>query len=654
VALLCLGSFVVFVAPGVFVARAALGREPGWLSAVAFGAVVGLGVSALALLALWGAGARGLWTLVVAPLLAAALVVPARSLQGRLTFARLDRRDARAICLVALLVPLVVGLPFYRVGSKVPDGRAYRAYFTADYVWRMAVVAELAKGDFPPKNPFYKGDTLHYYWLPHLQTGVQYRGLRQGATLDELLLCHSVLVDLAFVVFLYAFGRQFVRSRAGVGLAVASVVLFTSFEGSYLLYYCWHRPRPLDAVRYLNVDAVDRWFFYGMPIDGLQRLLLYQPHHASAYALGVLALLVVARRGRARDGRVMLAAGVLLALNALLSTFSALMLTAAIAVYEVCGVVRHLDVRRAVVHGLAGAVPLGVALALARALQYADLSQGSLTRIGLNPAALSNALVSIPLSLGPVLLAGCAGVCVAMTNRRRGSVVIAAFVAAIAFFYLFVDVIDHQGVYVGWRAGHLMLIALVPLIGLAIEAAWSLRPALRATACLALALLALLAAPMTVMDLYNTQDITNRARGPRFRWTLVLTHAELFMLNWIKANTPPDAIVQVDPTARDSDTWAYLPAFAERRMAVGLPISMIPRAKYVRGSDDAHAVFAASSAREAYERARRLGIEYLLVGPPEMASAPDVDLRFDSGPEFFTKLVRTRELLLYRVNPTAP
>ena len=35
--------------------------------------------------------------------------------------------------------------PFAHVGEELPEGRAYRAYFTADFVWEVAVVAELAK-----------------------------------------------------------------------------------------------------------------------------------------------------------------------------------------------------------------------------------------------------------------------------------------------------------------------------------------------------------------------------------------------------------------------------------------------------------------------------------------------------------------------------
>ena len=643
--------FAWFVAPGVLVVRAAVGRAPGWLTACVFGPIVGFGLSSVVLLALWWAGARGLWSVGIAPVLAALTFYPARGLNSRLALARLDRRDLRAFCLVALIVPFVVGVPFARVGSWVPEGKAYRAYFTADYVWRMTVVAELAKGDMPPKNPFFRNDALHYYWLPHLLSGVQYRNLRQTATLDELLLLQSLLMDVAFVGWLYGLTRQFVQSRVAAGFGIAAVVLFTSFEGTYLVARFWSEGHPLAAVRGYNVDAVNRWLLGGMPIDGLQRLLMYQPHHACGYALGVLALLVAGRRTRPRDWRVMLAAGVLLGLSALISTFGALMLASAVGLYELVGAARQRDLRRLVSHALMATAPFAAAYGLIRALQYAEVAAGPLLQIGVNPQAVSNAWVSIFVSLGPVLLAGIAGAAVALWRRTGAFVVLMPLVGVVVFFYFFVDVVDHQHVYVGWRCGHLLLIALAPVIGLAVEALPSLHRGPRVVGMAALAALATLAAPMTAIDLWNSQDVSNRADGPSFRWTLVITHAELAVLNWIKANTPPDAIVQVDPTARDADTWAYVPAFAERRMAIGLPISMIPRGKYVHGSNEMHAIFAASTPREAHERAVRFGIDYLLVGPPELKACPDVDLRLETGPQYFTRVVRTRSVFVFRVNP---
>src|SRR5205823_12251978 len=105
------------------------------------GGVWGCAFSSLTLLALWAAGFRGGWIIFAAPILAMPVALIVRPLAGRLEIPRFGRADLLAVALLLLLVPLVVGRPFARVGTDLPDGRAYRAYFTADFVWRMAVTA---------------------------------------------------------------------------------------------------------------------------------------------------------------------------------------------------------------------------------------------------------------------------------------------------------------------------------------------------------------------------------------------------------------------------------------------------------------------------------------------------------------------------------
>ena len=137
---------------------------------------------------------------------------------GRWRLPFTDPSDALALLVLLLLVPLVVGLPFAHVGEITADGQDYRAYFTADYVWRRAVVIELAKGDVLPLNPYFKGDALHYYWMPHVLSAVQYRFAGAWATLDELLLIRSISIDAFFVTFLYGMVRPFgVRPWAAAG-----------------------------------------------------------------------------------------------------------------------------------------------------------------------------------------------------------------------------------------------------------------------------------------------------------------------------------------------------------------------------------------------------------------------------------------------------
>jgi len=268
----------------------------------------------------------------------------------------------------------------------------------------------------------------------------------------------------------------------------------------------------------------------------------------------------------------------------------------------------------------------------------------------LNPVAASRPVVIVLMSFGPMLLVGAAGAVVAWRRGMSEVLPIGALVVICFFYYFFVDVRDHQDVYVAWRSGHLLFMAFAVLAAVALEGMWTLPRPRRHLAVTAVGLLALAAAPTTIIDFYNTQDIANREMGPGFRWTLLLSHEEQALFKWLRENTPPETIVQVDPKARDSDTWAYIPAFAERRMSAGLPISMIPIGKYVVGSDRMHNLYIERDLRQVHAVARRNGIDYLVVGGPERRADRGCDDRFGSAPQFFTLEFRASEVSLYKVN----
>lgn len=640
-------THLLFVLPGVLLVRAACAAPGRWLPAVAFGPMVGMALSSLPLLAFWAAGARGPWTLIAAPLLLCPLALLAPRLQGRWRGMAVQRTDVIWLGVLLTLVPLLVTRPFSLVGAMIPNGEAYRAYFTADYVWRRAVVAELAKGDFLPVNPFFRGDELHYYWLPHLMTAAEYRWLRDSVNLNELLLANSLFIDLAFVAFLYGVARLLVNRPAAVAAGVACSVLFTSFEG---LYAIWDHVRvgaSLTLLRTFNVDAVTRWLLEAMPIDGLQRVLWYQPHHALGYAMGVLGLLAIARRVRRTDPQLFLVGGTLLAISTLISSFGGLMFTSAAALHEGVSVLRHREWRRACLHLVAACLPLGLAALLVRELRYVDPG-GQVITLGLNPTAVHNVIPATFLSFGPMLLLAGPALWIAWRQRRHDFSATFALLATCVVFYFFVDIRDHQNVYVGWRVGHLTFIMCGALVALTFERALTLAPLRRGAVWLGVAVVLLCAAPTLAIDAYNTQDITNHLTGSGFRWTMILTPDELEAFRWIKAETPPDAIFQVDPVARDPDTWAYLAAFGERRMSAGLPISMVPLDKYVYESRRIRQIYNAS-AGDGYDRARNAGVQFILVGPPERAAHPGVEARFDDLPDLFRLAFRNGTISIYSV-----
>jgi len=221
-------------------------------------------------------------------------------------------------------------------------------------------------------------------------------------------------------------------------------------------------------------------------------------------------------------------------------------------------------------------------------------------------------------------------------------------------FYFFVDLRGHQYVYVGWRAGNLLFIAFTVLSAYALQEIGRGTTSRRLAAAALFIVGAASAAPTFAIDLYNTQDIDNREESPGgLRWTLVLDRDEVEALAWIRALTPQDAVVQIDPFPRDAYTWAYIPAFAERRMAAGLPISMVPLEKYEKASQEVKTVFTAGTGQAAHQRAVELGIDYLFVGRPEREANPQLEDRLGQRPDLFQPVFRNNTISIYFVERPA-
>ncbi len=162
-------------------------------------------------------------------------------------------------------------------------------------------------------------------------------------------------------------------------------------------------------------------------------------------------------------------------------------------------------------------------------------------------------------------------------------------------------------------------------------------PAIRGTSSPALVLL--VGVPTTAIDTWNAQDIGNRREGPGFRWTLWTTRDQQQAFAWLRAQTPESAIVQMEPMVRGREHWTLIPSFAGRRMAAGLPISLLPQPEYTRGfgaRQDAVLNHPAPMRRLAL--ARRLRIDYLYVDDADARAYPDGVRKFDESPALFARV----------------
>lgn len=637
--------------PGVVFAAYSLGgRAPAWRSAWFIGPALGFGFSVFGLLLLWAAGFQSGLVLVLAPIFTGALALIARRFGGAaLRLPALDRRDVVAASVALLVVPLVTIAPYGHVAEKTFDGEAYRAYFTADFVWAMSVTAELAKGDVPPANPFLSTQPMRYYWMSHLLSGAVYRNVRsRGVTAEQVILFNGLAFGMAFVAFFYWLARAAGGGPALSAVAVGIGFLANSYEGLDMLRALSRRDQAFDAVRMINIDAVTRWFYQGMPVDGLQRLLLYQPHHLTGYVLALSALWLVGLADQVSDVSVALWAGILLGLAFLFSTFTAIILGGAVGVLYAIRLVQQRALRFLPHCAILGAAPVVLGIGISTALGYTDSAEGFLLQFGLNPVALRRWPYMLLLSFGPLLFTGIAGLLrwrwLLGPGTAAGAIVLSALV-----FYFTADVPDMGGVWVGWRSGHLLLIALSVISAAGMTAAWQ-RRAFRVPLVLVMLVAIIPALPTVAIDVYNAQDITNRAAGPSFPWTLVITPPEREAFHWVQRATPADSLVQVEPFVRDAGTWAYVPAFAERRMAAGLPISMIPLQPYRIASEIVRSgIFRTVSAVDAHATARELRIDYLLVGEVERRHyGPSIAL-INASPDLFLPVFQNTAVTIYRI-----
>ena len=154
--------------------------------------------------------------------------------------------------------------------------------------------------------------------------------------------------------------------------------------------------------------------------------------------------------------------------------------------------------------------------------------------------------------------------------------------------------------------------------------------------------------PTTLVDTWNAQDISNRRQASEFRWTIVVTPAQQEAFRWLRANTPEDAIVQMEPMLRGREHWTLIPSFAGRRMAAGLPISLLPLPEYKERSERVRTLFATPNVDEAADIAHRLRLDYLYVDRDDDAAYPGVR-KFDAHPDRFARVFANAEVRIYKV-----
>lgn len=550
-------------------------------------------------------------------------------------------RDATAATTIVLLVTIVIlTIPFRKVGLvDAEGGRRYKAYFTADFVWHEALTAEIARFDSPPRNPYRASQPLHYYWayfiVPGTVTGViTSRGT--SPPIETLLAINDLGAGVLFVGAIFAAAwAAWPRAWPAAG-GVLIALLAASAEGLYEVVDLTRKGLPLDLVRSINIDAVTSWYFSGLSIDGLPRSLWWGPQHASASALGLVALTIAARMGRQMSLPAAIASGTALGLALTMSPFPAGTMILVYAVAVLWDAVVHPGEWLRVLRTQSSAM-VCVGVGLTWCVYNATFEgAGGAVAIGLSRAATRTAFTVLGLALGPALVSLIIGLVVVVRHRAPRSTrpaLVGVVMAATMFFFVTLVL---EPIWIGWRAGHQFLVTVPALIAAGLS---ELSDRLgRGVAIGLFAVVTLAGLPTTIVDVFNAQDTDNLAMGPGFHWTVRLTRGDREALTWIEQHTPTNALVQMSLNPRGRETWTLIPTFARRRMAAGLPISLLHTPDYDELAAQSDRIYSTLDGGEAAAIARRLKIDYIFVGRVEREAFGTAAQKFSDRPDLFGRV----------------
>ena len=645
--LLYAALYALALVPGLPAGFALFGRRhaAGWIvgaglgyffTAVALWLAIALGVpSAPAFIAAWGAVGALSWAL-TRRLRRPLISVPAWTL-----------RDTRALALVLLLVPAIAGPPFARLGERDAAGnRYYRAYFTADFVWHMAVTSEIKKFAMPPRNMFMPHRPLHYYWGYFLLPGaVSGAGPRALADVERNLIVNAIGTAFLLVSSMFIVAWLVVPRAWPVAAAVTLAVVASSAEGLAETVWFLRSGVPLAGLRDVNIDAISNWWPpRGLRIDGIPRCFWWVPQHSTSYVLGLGAMAIAAATGSAGSIAVYALAGIALGGAIAFNPFVGALFAGAWGVGLALDALRSPQPLNRLGRCSVAVVPAAAGLVWCMVNRMTGGASGML-QFGLLGNARHAPLFNLFLSLGPALVPAAVGLVAASSLRAwRGLVTpVALMGASLAVMHLVTLTGDDS--WIGFRTGHLILVSAPALIACGLAAAGSFRRVAVGVAVLTLAV----GLPTTIIDVYNAQDISNLRPAAGFPWTQVIDRNLGEALDWVKRATPVQDTVQLDPIARDRTTWSIIPSFGERRMAAGDTRTLVADPEYGERSERVRQMYATTNAKQAWDVAHALRIDYVWIDEVERAAYPSGLPKFESSPQYFAPAFKNDRVSIYRV-----
>lgn len=498
-----------------------------------------------------------------------------------------------ALTIGLILVLVIVSGPFLNVGKRVGDSDVYAPYFNRDFFRNLAFGASLSKGVIPPANPYFEGEVLHYYWFQMVFPALVYSLSGKSVALEDIFLLSTLLINITFVFVFVHFLRRFVKRIPALIIVLSLAFVAESYQAPFKAVLSLQPTHWALEGTWLGAIALP-------PVGYFFQHLLYLPHHlVSLVALLIVVSLLVEQTTPGRATRALAAASILVLTSGFsffITAFGFLWAGSYLALQALrdlylltrdresrqCRASFMVTILSSVTIGMAGLVTYGILSGLEMLL-----GGGNAWYIHVSKSQLL-APLHFFVMLGPMSVLGLAGFVTSVRDKkiRMHSWGLLWLLLSVLFLIMFLVPKNLPTWEVSQKLGVVLRIPVLVLSGIFLDHLVNRGIRQRRIAWIVLLLFCASAVPNLLAYEHVHLDVSN---------STLLTYvgaSEKRAAEWIRRQTPSDAVVQTWPDGQTSvrpyyrpeeDKYSLIPVFGERQTAVGDPQFAryyVPRSNY--------------------------------------------------------------------------
>ncbi|MGQ9609137.1 MAG: hypothetical protein ACUVWN_07540 [bacterium] len=563
-----------------------------------------------------------------------------------------DKQDYGILFSFLILVLLLAMIPQLNIGRETEYGLAYTYLIDNDFLQHSAIASEITKG-IPPQNIYFSGEVFQYHWLSHVFPSFIYSLSDRSFTARDILIWVLRFYTTLFVCMLFSLIRLFFKDRKVQILLMILALFAYSYNGIYAL------SKPLLQSLGNTFTWINSIAYFSDISNGYFRDFIVEPHSLLALSSIFTVLFILQDCSyipRNKQESVLL--GILFGIMPGVEGFIGITMILWLCVTFFYIIYKHRTSNNGIfrykelIPGYA--ISMFVMLIAISALFLLGIFTAKTNILLLRPYKIIILLLPIYslVEYGPFFVLALGGISLCIKKKIKNELSPIFLLCMLSLFLILFVRHFAEPNHVLRKSGKVMQISLLIFSGVCLD--YYIVNKLKAFK-IVLTLVIAIGAITTIIDIYRFSNIYDTSK------TTYVRPSDYKACEWIKDNTPLDAVIQSKPgyISTNDPTEPYfeyslISMFAERRMAVGdslhASIYQIGQEKQSKREKEINEIFKTFDIDRSIQLIRKYGIDYIYVGITELEMYGVGVLKFATAQNYFEKVYSKNDVNIYRFN----